>query len=254
MNLKFNSSYRRYAQEIPAFLQNRPHSMVRHCMERLSAAKSILQESIKIIGSGEFQIKSSNPVTLEPHRLCFGDEGSMPHCSCCDWCKSAYPCKHFSTIFQNYQAWSWEALPTAYRNSVFLILDETFDFPVVQKAIANNKETTVNENSASIPTGDENEAEFTFDTSEDVKTVPLDTKHNTSSNEKESQEHYSTVQGIRDVLSDIRRLTFLIEDRPEMLAELSKQLSVLREGLHSQLPKEKGILLRPTAFKEFKRK
>ena len=158
----------------------------------------------------------------------------------------------FFAIFEYYQAWSWEALPTAYRNAVFLILDETFDFPVVQTAIANNTETTVNEHSASIPTGDESEVDLTFDISEDVKTVPIDTNQNTTTDEKESQEHYSTGQGIRDVLSDIRRLTFLIEDRPEMLAELSKQLSVLREGLYSQLPKEKGILLRPTAFKEFK--
>ncbi|XP_065061283.1 uncharacterized protein LOC135688380 [Rhopilema esculentum] len=266
MNLKFHSNYRRYANDIPLYLQNRPHSMVRHCMERNSAAESISKSSIKIVGNGEFHLKSTNPVTLEPHLLLFGDENNMPHCSCYDWRTSAYPCKHFFAVFEHYPAWSWEALPTSYKNSVFLILDETFDFPVMR-----SEEISTSSQNDNLISPDEDEKSTDDDEMEiaggnvvkeymllDNKAVDTKKDSNMTSDTdagqtKESGGH-ATGPKIRDTLTDIRRLTFLIENKPELLGKLNEKISEIREMLYSWVPKEKGILLRPSVFQQFEKK
>ena len=114
--------------------------------------------------------------------------------------------------------------------------------------------TAVEENSASLLIVSEKQINVNSNIPEDKKTAPLDEYHNNSTHKKERQEHLSIGQGTRNILNDIRGLTFLIEDKPEMLSELSKQLSVIREGLYSQLPKEKGVLLQKTSLKQVKRK
>ena len=64
--------------------------------------------------------------TVEPstkYFVYFGDENTMPKCTCYDWILTGYPCKHFFTVFRKYPAWSWDALSKFYINSTFLNLD-----------------------------------------------------------------------------------------------------------------------------------
>ena len=58
------------------------------------------------------------------YKVSFGNDNTMPSCSCEDWRASAYPCKHFFAIIQKYpDDWPWEALSSLYRCSPFLTLD-----------------------------------------------------------------------------------------------------------------------------------
>ncbi len=263
MNLKFNSNYRRYAKEIPIFLRNRPHSMVKHCMERFEAAKSIPRNSVRIKENGEFLVKSCNPMALEPYRLRFGDEEKMPHCNCHDWSKSAYPCKHFFAVFQYYPAWSWEAFPSFYRNSVFLNLDEAFDIPIVQiiadQGELNNADNSLEQLESNL---DDNEIEsLSCDNSSDIYNVTNENEELcvAKDNDKDINIDNSVINRkkgttIRDFLADIRRLSFLVEGKPEVLEELQTDLSAIRDKLYTCLPKEKGILLRPKTFEDYGKK
>ena len=61
---------------------------------------------------------------------------------------------------------------------------------------------------------------------------------------------HSTGPKIRDILTDIRRLTFLIEDKPELMNELGEKISPIRELLYSWVPNKKGILLGPSMFQQ----
>ena len=178
--------------------------------------------SIKIVGDGEFQIKSSRSLSFEAYTLSFGDEENMPCCSCNDWAKSAYPCKHFFAVFKTYPAWSWDALPEAYRSSVFLALDETFDFPII---ISNDmtEEDPVNDK--------DNDFDF-----------KQKGKQETKADSKTSQ---TTGNKVRQILNNIRGLSYLVENRAEILDDVHANLLKLEQSIYMKIPKEKGLLLRP---------
>ena len=117
--------YRKYNQNIPQFLVNRPRHLVVHCMERWEVAKNIPKSHITIIDdvTGEFKVKSQLEQTVR-YNLQFGDPSSMPKCECPDWLQTFLPCKHFLAIFHHLPAWQWDSLPTIYRESPLLLLDD----------------------------------------------------------------------------------------------------------------------------------
>ena len=49
----------------------------------------------------------------------------MPKCSCYDWGKTGYLCKHFFAVFEKFASWSFYALSSIYIDSPFLNLDKT---------------------------------------------------------------------------------------------------------------------------------
>ena len=124
-NVRFSSLYRKYNQNIPQFLVNRPRHLVVHCMERWEVAKNIPKSHITIIDdvTGEFKVKSQLEQTVR-YNLQFGDPSSMPKCECPDWLQTFLPCKHFLAIFHHLPAWQWDSLPTSYRESSLLLLDD----------------------------------------------------------------------------------------------------------------------------------
>ena len=87
---------------------------------------------------------------------------------------------------------------------------------------------------------------------EEMATYSGKTSH-LSAGKRESGGH-STGPKIRDTLTDIRRLTFLIEDNPELMNNLGEKISPIRELLYSWIPNEKGILLRPSMFQQYDKK
>ena len=54
----------------------------------------------------------------------FGNDKTMPSCSCPDWKMLAYSCKHFFAIFKKYASWDWNWLSKLYKNSPYSALDE----------------------------------------------------------------------------------------------------------------------------------
>ena len=63
----------------------------------------------------------------EKYDLNFGDGESMPSCSCMNFKRTDYPCKHFFAVFRKYPCWGWSALSLVYINSRFLTLDNLSD-------------------------------------------------------------------------------------------------------------------------------
>ena len=67
---------------------------------------------------GEFHVKFTTNST-QKHLVNL----TTPSCSCADWRKTQYPCKHFFTVFNTFPEWDFNSLPEHYRNSVFITLD-----------------------------------------------------------------------------------------------------------------------------------
>ena len=77
---------------------------------------------------GQFTIMDfSSNLTKEKYHIRFGDAEEMPSCSCGDWKKTGYLCKHFFLVFSKFLCWNWDALSPLYRNSPFLIVDSLSD-------------------------------------------------------------------------------------------------------------------------------
>ncbi|XP_065066055.1 uncharacterized protein LOC135691970 [Rhopilema esculentum] len=224
-NLKYSSNFRRYAEDIPDYLVNRPRTMVKHCKEKITAAQSINLENIHITSYGGFSIKASNAQPNGYYYLSFGDENSMPHCSCPDWKMSAYPCKHFFAIFVKYPSWSWDALPSAYRNSPFMVLDDVLTI---------ENERNFGEPSMTKPL--ENEQQQLEDISNDQKLA----------NEIGQPKRPSGPSGptVRELIDEIRRASFLVEDNNSLISELHTKLQEIKSLIYKKAPAEKGIHLR----------
>ena len=129
-NFKMNVRYRKYSSDVPEYLRNRPHELVKHCLKKISLANSADLSAISIVKNGVFSVKSFENNESKRYMVSFGDDVNMPKCTCLDWESSCYPCKHFFAVFRKFHAWQWDALSPMYINSPFLTLDNlnTNDF------------------------------------------------------------------------------------------------------------------------------
>ena len=90
-NYKMNPAYRTY-------LRGRPPALIEHCLNRLQKAKRKFTADSFIMCddvNGMFTITGESSV----HHVDFGMTNDQPSCTCGDWAKSHFPCKHFLHYF-----------------------------------------------------------------------------------------------------------------------------------------------------------
>ena len=139
---------------------------------------------------GEFIIHS---FSNQPKKyfINFGNEKTMPSCTCGDWEESTFLCKHFFAVFKKYpETWGWEALFPLYKSSPFLTLDLTGE--VCQEIYRITPED---------------------DSIENEKSCDLDHTQVLSEGEQKPQ----TLTGIktseiRDILNQLKSITYELED------------------------------------------
>ena len=125
MNTFYCSQYRSYNKGIPSYLHDRPREFVLHCLERRKIALGSDLSGITCQRKGLFSVMSFTNNLSECYKVHFGNEHEMLKCSCYDWCKTGYLCKHFFAVFEKFPSWSFNALSPIYINSPFLNLDKT---------------------------------------------------------------------------------------------------------------------------------
>jgi len=72
------------------------------------------------VRAGKFHVKGSGEAI---YNVSFGSPGEMPCCSCPDFTKHQLPCKHFFSVFNLHDQWSWASLPTQYLSSPYMSID-----------------------------------------------------------------------------------------------------------------------------------
>lgn len=75
-NEKMSTQYREYSQSIPAALHNRPLPFIKHVKKRIPAAKQLANHTYEVAGN------TDNPI-----------------CTCIDFRRNSYPCKHIIKIW-----------------------------------------------------------------------------------------------------------------------------------------------------------
>ena len=121
-NCKMNPSYRSYSDKVPEYLHGRPPALIKHCLSRLQKAKKKFKaESFTACDdmNGKFTIASESAT----YQIDFGVTSGQPSCSCGDWAKTHFPCKHFCAVFLYVPNWGWNLLPSSYLSSAYLCAD-----------------------------------------------------------------------------------------------------------------------------------
>ena len=127
MNIKSKSRYRSYGDFVPNYLRDRPKELVKHCMDQIFIAENIASDGIIMTEQGSFLVPSESMGTDNRHEVYFGDEMTLPSCTCYAWQRSVYLCKHFFLVFKRFPAWSWFALCSKYRDSPYMTVDPLFE-------------------------------------------------------------------------------------------------------------------------------
>ena len=120
-NFRMSHNYRSYKDFVPKYLHGRPHSVIQHCLERISSSKKYSREDIVTTeqSSGLFSIKSNE----KTHTVDFGQATGHPSCTCQDWTNWQVPCKHFFAVFTLIPEWDWYRLPEKYLTSAYISRD-----------------------------------------------------------------------------------------------------------------------------------
>lgn len=122
-NICSASAYRQYNVALPKWLQNRPREFVMHCQHCLSEASKTGKEDVTMEGDSHFTIESQTNNSCF-YSLQFGQGNTMPSCSCPDWQKHHWPCKHFLAVFGHFPEWGWEAMSSSYNSSPYFQVDQ----------------------------------------------------------------------------------------------------------------------------------
>ena len=265
-NVKASDWYRTYNNFVPAYLRDRPRSVVLHCMNRQSRGNKYTDKDLSLgEGEGIFLIQKKDG---SQQVVNFGknSQDNMPSCSCKDWMKWHLPCKHFFAVFKLKEAWDWNALPAKYLNSAYLSTDndatnaffESDQLGVDIQSIP----STVNvpnsdvESTVEIPKSDV-ESTVEIPNQATLLQQPIPVKVINYNNYVINFVMYDSffMQGpplqalarsTRALLHQIETLTYTVtENERQVLLDLNDNLKQLYGTTYDKLPKKDGIALRP---------
>ena len=232
LNIKSSQNYRRYNDKVPEYLHNRPKDMVSHSIEKITLAENIDATGIIMTGDGKFLVPSEMSSQEKRYEVWFGDDKKMPSCTCSNWHRSPYLCKHFFAVFKKFPIWNWNALSPVYRNSPFMTLDYFCnEMNSNQGLLTNSSQQQTTTKAEQVTEGnDDDRQQDDFDYATSIG----------------PEKKLSRVVGpaCRELLDDIRRMTFLIEDQHDVIHQLREHLRNLHDEVHKALTRESGIPLR----------
>ena len=226
-NLRCSSSYRKYSNSIPQFLLNKPRHVVAHCMERWENASSIPSgdTTIEDQENGCFKVQSQSGG--KEYHVMFGDAQNMPKCECADWRRHYLPCKHFLVIFHHVSGWHWNRLAPNYQESPLINLDGDLYQPQIPQGDADAETLDVKPD---------------HQDGKDACTSPSDNIDHSLQLPQRKSSPRSEATECRELLHQLRSLTFLVQDQ-EALHDLRSTLLLELNKLQKAVPVEDGILL-----------
>ena len=144
--------------------------------------------------------------------------------------KTGYICKHFFLLFRKCPCWNWVALSQSYRNSPFLMLDSLSN----DQNINYRPDELAMEDEESHGTVNESDIEEPFEMRDVLEKLP-----------KERKNSRSIGPFCRELLNDVRNLTFLVEDEAEVLHTVKEKFEEIRAMLKGSIKTDKSLLLEP---------
>ena len=217
-NVRRSSRYRSYNEVLPLWLHNRPIKFVNHCVEKIGLAHNIAKSNIKQIDDAGklFSVRSSK--YSDEYQVSLGFHEQFPSCECAGWKSTMLPCKHMLAVFDKVEGISWASLPDSYTLSPFLNIDySVINVNGVDRTLSNTTESNI----AFVETENDNV---------DLLAIP-----------KKMYPKRSKASSCREVLGQIRSLTYLVYDS-EALEDLEEKLLDLLSEFSGHAPNDDGII------------
>ena len=157
---------------------------------------------------------------------------NQPSCTCYDWERQRFPCKHFFAVFHHVPSWSFDNLPSAYKDLPFFTLyGDLFVPDNIETTDSIDKENVVEplsqrEEHASVVVNEAESVQF--------QNIPRTTPWPRTTSAK-----------CRELLGRIKNMTYIIEgwQNGEILHELRNKLEECHNLLLKAAPKENGVIL-----------
>lgn len=237
-NVKAHSLYRGYSPDIPQYLHDRPHHVVKHCMSKIHLAEEFSTQQVLQKGdSGIFQVES-----LTEKKVWYTVRYDDPSCSCKSWQHNHLPCKHFFAVFRHYPEWGWDKLPLVYTCSPTLTLDEN----VIPKQNITDTEST------------QAAMDVTFANAQEPDTILHSLDQHESSTFRPATNAMMPVRKhalrnigseCREILNEMKSMSYLVGNYNDLSA-LKEELIKLRERMSGACPSDCGLLLESTKESE----
>ena len=234
INYESSSFYSKYDKSVPEFLHNRPKPFVRHCLKKIIASEEVRHKNITIVNESSNVYKVLNPYTEAEYEVTL----NVPRCSCKDFLLTNLPCKHFFAVMKCFENVSWETIPSNYRSSPFIALD--FDAIFENESLQDKRSLPHNiGESSNFPT------DFDEIATSDLHRVDNDGLTQDAVQELPKRKEIvlkSKGAACREVLKEIRSLTYLISD-VNVLDCLLGKLRDVHNDLRDQADSEEGLIL-----------
>ncbi|CAG2236261.1 unnamed protein product [Mytilus edulis] len=105
-NIQSLDNYRKYSNDVPEFLRRRPRKCVDHCLARIPPAATLIPiENMEV--NHDMLVRSVESDSVYQVRL----NDDLPKCSCPDWRKHHWSCKHMLAVMMNMPNKDWNTLP-----------------------------------------------------------------------------------------------------------------------------------------------
>ena len=143
LNFQMDPTYRAYTTHVPSYLQGRPRNVILHCLARDEKARKTLSPSDVTgtdIENGVFLVIGKSGTT---HTVNFGRQTGKPSCTCKDWIRNNFPCKHFFLVFITKGEWGWNSLPQTYLESPYLTRDDDSSQIPAENNLQQHPENTI---------------------------------------------------------------------------------------------------------------
>ena len=229
-------------------------------MERIQKAENSSQQVIQSTSApGAFTVKVANNQKVT-HEVFMGNEATLPQCTCKDFQKTKWPCKHFFGVFKYFPEWNFDSLPVEYTTNPFIMLDERILSPIIASSTQSEEDIGLEKQATHVtvkhPAVGPLAPEFTpnhllHESLEDLTEVyDTDTPPNSEdTQEKKGKTDRSSLlseqSACREKLQVIRDRTYLVQDTA-VLCKVRGLLDSIILDMQQSLVTEKGIPLEPT--------
>ena len=172
----------------------------------------------------------------------FGDLSTMPSCSCFDWQKHHWPCKHFLAIYKHFPEWGWEAMSPIYKDSPYFKIDSNV-VPDDSMMISTLKASTDTHDTPNTvpPSGEVYRAQS--------DEVPLEKFIDSSSQNQPIINLKHEGRSCREILKELQNLTYLCTNG-NAFQTLKDDLQTALNKFKQCLPSESGILIEAPKSKQ----
>ncbi len=205
----------------------------------------IANDMVQLVSSGVFDVQSS--AGGNRYKVIFGDDHTLPKCTCLDWRRNKLLCKHFCACMKAFPEWGWENLSKEYKRNPLFCLDETIVPP--DNNFSKNTNTDEQETIMTI-TGNQPPAQK-MDNEDSTPLSPpeMDNKDFRQLPPKRATGKNALRLKCRNIMKLLSSLTFLLDDK-QQLSSLANDLEEILEKAQSTAPQEAGIIIQNSSVKK----